>query len=94
MREDNNNNNENDATPKQFDHKNSLEICNWLVKHPQILELANKMLAAESTTSLDNVISSATNISSNRYTDPFENKVSNEHLHHLLLFLYSNDFII
>ena len=29
---------------------NILEICNWLVDRPQIIELASKMLAAKSST--------------------------------------------
>jgi hypothetical protein len=27
---------------------NILEICNWLIKHPHILQLANQMFAASS----------------------------------------------
>lgn len=34
----------------QLEGKNVLEICNWLVDRPQIIELASKMLAAKSST--------------------------------------------
>ncbi|CAB4402446.1 unnamed protein product [Rhizophagus irregularis] len=55
----NNNNRQNDLTrlledeeeiPSQFGAKtNQLQICNWLVLHPNVLHLANEMLAALST---------------------------------------------
>ncbi|POG74931.1 hypothetical protein GLOIN_2v1571258 [Rhizophagus irregularis DAOM 181602=DAOM 197198] len=35
---------------------NLLDICNWLVKRPQILELANQMVAANNTSSSANTI--------------------------------------
>lgn len=31
----------------QLDGLNALDICNWLVRHPYILDLANKMLSAK-----------------------------------------------
>ncbi|CAG8816540.1 1831_t:CDS:2, partial [Dentiscutata erythropus] len=35
--------------PAEFDRMNNiLEICNWLVKHPSILQLANQMYTASS----------------------------------------------
>ena len=55
---------------------NSLEVCNWLVNHPHILQLANKMLAASSlplaeTGSFNESLSSDTTV----YTNSTDNKV-------------------
>ena len=36
--------------PTQLEGMNILDICNWLVDHPQIVELASKMLVAKSST--------------------------------------------
>ena len=56
-----------DTTPEQFKSLNSLEICSWLVKHPDILDLANRMMSAGQSL-LDN--------SKDIYqTQPSENKV-------------------
>ncbi|CAB4410949.1 unnamed protein product [Rhizophagus irregularis] len=51
-REENENdeNEDEEEIPSQFGAKtNQLQICNWLVLHPNILHLANEMLAALST---------------------------------------------
>ncbi|CAG8810929.1 24710_t:CDS:2, partial [Dentiscutata erythropus] len=41
--------------PAEFDRMNNiLEICNWLVKHPSILQLANQMHMASSS-SMENI---------------------------------------
>jgi len=40
------------SLPASFaEMSNMLDICNWLVKQPHILELANQMLAASTNTS-------------------------------------------
>ncbi|PKK57931.1 hypothetical protein RhiirC2_797150 [Rhizophagus irregularis] len=44
------NNNLPNTLPAQLEGKNVLEICNWLVDRPHIIELASKMLAAKSLT--------------------------------------------
>ncbi|CAB5380885.1 unnamed protein product [Rhizophagus irregularis] len=66
----------NTAIPEQFESLTNLEICNWLIKHPQILNLANQMMTAENTSP-----DVSASISSNPYTSnnsvprqPFENK--------------------
>jgi|tagenome__1003787_1003787.scaffolds.fasta_scaffold20954407_2 hypothetical protein len=39
---------EDEEDPPQFEEiTNQLQICNWLVKRPNILRLANEMLAAK-----------------------------------------------
>jgi hypothetical protein len=49
--------------PEQFQSGTNLEICNWLVAHPHILQLANQMLEMnkldESSLDMSIVISSS-----------------------------------
>ena|GEM_PF-4538464 len=54
-----------DSPPPQFEEMtNQLQVCNWLVKHPNILRLANEMLAAKkSQTSLQTSSTSSVNVS-------------------------------
>jgi hypothetical protein len=54
---------------------NSLEVCNWLVKHPHILQLANKMLAASS---LPLIETGSSNESSSSDTTVYANSTANK----------------
>ncbi|EXX50120.1 hypothetical protein RirG_273910 [Rhizophagus irregularis DAOM 197198w] len=48
----------------QLDGLNALDICNWLVRHPYILDLANKMLSAKTSHDETNVNNSSSSFSS------------------------------
>jgi hypothetical protein len=48
----------------QLEGLNSLDICNWLVRHPSILDLANKMLSAKTSHDEMNVNNSSSSSSS------------------------------
>ena len=54
---------------------NSLEVCNWLVKHPHILQLANKMLAASSLPLTETGSSNESSSSDTIYVNSTGNKV-------------------
>ena len=54
---------------------NSLEVCNWLVKHPHILQLANKMLAASSLPLTETGSSNESSSSDTIYANSTGNKV-------------------
>lgn len=57
-----------DEIPPQFEAAtNQLQICNWLVAHPNILKLANEMLAASSasTSSTSTLSTSSSSVSDN-----------------------------
>ena len=64
---------------------NVLEICNWLTKHPRILQLTNQMLAASSL-SLDRADSfnGSTSSDTSMLTNLTDNRV---------LFIFSKNFI-
>jgi hypothetical protein len=40
----------------QLEEMNALDICNWLVDHPSILDLANRMLSAKSSTPHNEIV--------------------------------------
>ncbi|PKB93549.1 hypothetical protein RhiirA5_440977, partial [Rhizophagus irregularis] len=48
----------------QLDGLNALDICNWLVRHQYILDLANKMLSAKTSHDETNVNNSSSSFSS------------------------------
>lgn len=52
----------------QLEEINELDICNWLVEHPSILDLANRMLSAKSST-LNKINNSNTTNITNRTTN-------------------------
>ena len=49
----------------QLEEINALVICNWLVDHPSILDLANRMLSAKSSTSYSEPLSNNSIIMNN-----------------------------
>ena len=57
---------------------NSLEVCNWLVKHPHILQLANKMLAASSLPLTEMPLTGSSNESSSSDTTIYANSTGNK----------------
>ncbi|CAB5138323.1 unnamed protein product [Rhizophagus irregularis] len=54
----------------QLDGLNALDICNWLVRHQYILDLANKMLSAKTSHDERNVNNSSSSFSSSNERDP------------------------
>jgi hypothetical protein len=53
-----------DFIPQQFETMNKLQICNWLIQHPNILHLSNEMLAANAPLTSSTSSTSSTSLTS------------------------------